>query len=500
MQITFRVDASATIGTGHVMRCLTLADELSSRGAQCTFISRHLPAFLQELVESRQHTVRRIGDGIAPERIDELAYAHFLGTSQSQDAKQTLAIPKELRSDWLIIDHYAIDRRWESQMRSNAKKILVIDDLADRDHDCDLLVDQNLYADMWTRYRHRLPSAAKVLLGIQYAILRPEFRNARKHATIRKGRAQRLFVFFGGMDSANYTLPVLQAIARLKIKIEINAVIGAEHPALKEIQTLCQEQGYHCHVQTQRMAELLLQADIAIGAGGSTSWERGCLGLPTLAFIVAPNQEALTLQADHLGLLQAATSDIRDADALSKEMQDFLDADEARERMSKACLDTIDAQGAQRIVDQMHLSRIHLRAAIETDSKLLFEWRNHPSIREISTHSEPIKWESHKQWFNRVLQAADRIVYIAEDKDEPVGVIRFDINHKQAEVSLYLAPDQKGKGLGTRLLLSGEDAILGERPEITEFVATVLEGNEASHRLFRRCGYQYGDSIYTKNI
>jgi len=332
-------------------------------------------------------------------------------------------------------------------------------------------------------------------------MLRAEFGEARQHAQARKGNVRRLFVFFGGMDSANFTLPVLNVLTALKLKgIEVDVVIGSEHPTRDVIQTICHKENYTCHIQTNKMAELLLTADAAIGAGGSTSWERCCLGLPSLAFIVAPNQDALTLHADRLGLLKAAHADIHNAEALHKEIEDFMNADAERECMSNACLEAIDAQGAQRIVDQMNLAAIQLRAATQDDSKRLFEWRNHSSIRAISTNPGPILRESHEQWFNKVLQDTNRPLYIAEQADAEVGVIRFDIDGAQAEVSLYLAPDRNGKGLGTQLLLFGEEQLLKERPEILTLVATVLEGNEASHRLFRRCGYQFGDPIYTKTI
>ena len=501
MQIAFRVDASATIGTGHVMRCLTLADALKQQGANCTFIARHLPDYLQELIESKAHKSILIGKHYQTEPCDELSHAHFLGTSQSQDAAQAQPVLAALQPNWLILDHYGIDQRWETELRPLTKKILVIDDLADRDHDCDLLVDQNLYADMGVSYNERIPSSAKKLLGVQYAMLRSEFSEARKDARVRKGALRRLFMFFGGMDSANFTLPVLNSLAKLKLPdIEVDVVIGAEHPTRDAIQGICNEQAYTCHVQTHEMSKLLLNADAAIGAGGSTSWERCCLGLPSLAFIVATNQKALTLHADQLRLLKAAQADICDSEALSKEIEDFMNADTERQRMSNACLGAIDAKGTQRIIDQMNLAGIELRGATQGDSKLLFEWRNHPSIRAISINSDPIPWESHQQWFDKVLQDANRPLYIAEQAGTAVGVIRFDIDSAQAEVSLCIAHDQNGKGLGTQLLLLGEQQLLQGRPEILKIVATVLEGNEASHRLFRRCGYQFGDSIYTKII
>lgn len=503
MQIVFRVDASATIGTGHVMRCLTLANALKVQGAACTFISRHLPDYLQRFIESNAHNLIVVGDHATTGQTDDLAHAHFLGTSQAQDAEETKVILNELKPDWLVIDHYGIDQRWESALRPLNCRILVIDDLADRKHNCDLLVDQNLYLDGATRYNQLIPAGTETLLGPKYAILRPEFALARRQAKVRQGTIHNIFIFFGGMDLANFTLPVLAALTALRLeKIQINVVIGQLHPAREAIESLCRKHGYFCHVQTQKMAELILEADLAIGAGGSTSWERCCLGVPSLAFIAAPNQHALTLDADHSGLLKAASCDINDARSLQNEIKSFLSADEARKKMSQACLATIDALGANRIIDKMLAPPLQLRRAKASDSRLLFEWRNHPSIRRVSINSELIPWESHQQWLSNSLENDARELYLAEAVELPVGVIRFDLNHlaATAEVSLYLSPEQVGKGLGTQLLLAGERELLQTHPEINCLVATVVEDNEASHRLFSRCGYQFVDYKYTKTI
>lgn len=357
MQIVFRVDASATIGIGHVMRCMTLADELKKTGATTAFVARHLPDHLNRMAAARGHQVFRIGKKDAAEPCDELAHAHFLGTSQQQDAAQTREILSKRQTTWLVVDHYGIDQRWESSLRPFADRILAIDDLADRQHDCDLLVDQNAYANMNTRYDGRIPRNAKALLGPNYAILRPEFHEAQEQARVRTGLARRIFVFFGGVDSANYTAPVLHAIRDLALpELKVTVVIGAEHPASDDIQEICQAQGYNCHVQTKEIARLLLQADLAIGAGGSTSWERCCLGLPTLAYVVAPNQDALTRHAGHLGLLKVGSANIHDSRALRQEIRRFIAADNERTKMSRACLEAVDTKGARRIVS--HMQRI----------------------------------------------------------------------------------------------------------------------------------------------
>lgn len=501
MQIVIRVDASATIGTGHVMRCLTLADEFKRQGGVVIFITRQLPAYLQQVIEKRGHQVVLIGKKSMNEPCDDLAYAHFLGTSQAQDASQTKEILQELQTAWLIVDHYGIDHRWELVLRPYTQKILVVDDLADRSHICDLLVDQNLYADMDTRYTGRIPSTAEKLLGVKFVILRPEFRQGRQHAKVRRGKPKRLFVFFGGMDSSNYTLPILCAIKSLQIEaLEVDVVIGTEHPADDEIQTLCREQGYNCHVQTSEMAQLLIDADLAIGAGGSTSWERCCLGLPTLAYAVAPNQKALTLHADYLGLLRAGCAGIHDKKALCAELRNFIEADTERERMSQVCFDTVHTDGVHKIFWHMQLNKLLIRTASPDDVRRLFEWRNHPSIRSVSTNSDPIDWDAHESWFLQVMQDPNRIIYIAELQQQAVGVIRYDLDEDTAEVSIYLAPEQKGKGLGTQLLLGAENQLLRERPGVRCLRAKVLESNKHSHKLFKRCGYEFAECKYYKFI
>lgn len=501
MQIVFRVDASATIGTGHFMRCLTLAEELKRAGASSAFVTRHLPDHLNSMATSRGYQVFQIGNKEATEPCDELAHAHFLGTSQRQDVAQTREILSKRQTTWLVVDHYGIDQRWESSLRPFADRILIIDDLADRQHDCDLLVDQNAYADMSTRYDGRIPRNAKALLGPSYAILRPEFRIARKKARIRKGKPKHIFVFFGGMDSSNYTSPVLRSIRTLALsEIQVDVVIGTTHPARAEIQRICDQSGYACHVQTEEMAQLLLRADLAIGAGGATSWERCCLGLPSLAYAVASNQEALTRHADHLGLLKAGTAHPHEQEALSAEIKGFIHAHEMREGLSRTCMTSVDGKGNQRILAHMQPTEFRLRDAKPEDAQLLFKWRNHPSIRQVSINSTPINWHDHERWFRNAMEDPNRKIYIAEQAKQAVGVIRFDINQSVAEVSLYLAPGQTGKGFGTRLLKSGEQHLRIQHREIKKLEAKVIESNCASHRLFERCGYQFSESLYTKTI
>lgn len=299
MKAVFRVDSSAQMGIGHLMRCLTLADSLRGKGAEVAFICRRLAGSASELVEQRGHTVYQLPlpESGAPPAASGLSHAGFLGVGPERDAAETLAVLQGIQPiDWLIIDHYAIDARWEREMRRCAGRIMVIDDLADRTHDCDLLLDQNLFHDMETRYDGLVPETCRLFLGPRHALLRPEFYEARRHLRERDGTVRRILVFFGGSDSTNETSKALEAIHLLnRDDLEVDVVVGTANQRKKEIQRLSASMvntNYHC--QIDNMAELMAKADLAIGAGGSTTWERCSLALPSITLVIAENQREST--------------------------------------------------------------------------------------------------------------------------------------------------------------------------------------------------------------
>lgn len=293
MNIAFRTDASSQIGTGHFMRCLTLADALQQRGARIRFVSRDLPAHLREMLETKGMDFVALPNEIIGEMDGDLAHSRWLGASQTQDARATTQALSDKRWDWIVGDHYALDARWETLLRGSARQIMVIDDLADRKHDCDVLLDQNYYEKQEVRYDGLLPSKCTSLLGVNYLLLRPEFADARQRIKSRDGVIRRILVFFGGVDSANQTQKTLYAILTLNCSddIAVDVVVGAGNPNRLEIQGLCNQfpnANFHC--QISNMAELILGADIGIGAGGVAMWERAYLGLPTITIVIADNQ------------------------------------------------------------------------------------------------------------------------------------------------------------------------------------------------------------------
>ena len=303
MKIAFRTDASSQIGTGHFMRCLTLAIELKKQNADVCFISRNLPVHLSDMLVAKGIEHIPLGDDYIEESIDELAHASWLRVSQAQDAQETVKSIYGQVYDWMIVDHYALDVRWESIVRPNVKKIMVIDDLADRQHDCDILLDQNYYADMHTRYNGKVPSNCQLLLGPNYALLREEFRALREQVKLRSGEVKKVLVFFGGVDADNYTFQAIEALAEVNAGLQVDVVIGAQHPFKELIENTCATYGYVCHVQTPYMAKLIAEADLAIGAGGSAMLERYALALPSIVIVVAENQQNAVKDLDAFGAL-----------------------------------------------------------------------------------------------------------------------------------------------------------------------------------------------------
>ena len=500
--VAFRVDASSQIGTGHFMRCLTLADALKRRGAQIRFISRHLPEHMAAQLRAKGHQFMPLDSGSSSELVaDTLPYAHWLGSSQSKDAQATTEALSDRDWDWLVVDHYALDARWESALRGSTRHILAIDDIANRQHDCDVLLDQNLYVDMQTRYAGKVPAHCQLLLGPRYALLRDEFRQLRERVKPRTGAVKRVLVFFGGVDADNYTGRAIQALVDLGVEaLHIDLVIGAQHPDREQIASACAEHQFHCHVQTNRMAELMAAADLAIGAGGSATWERCCLGLPTFSICTADNQVRQVADAACEGLLYAP--EIKDDldHAIKRHLRALLENDYLRQAMSRDAMQAVDGRGALRVIGNLGYNDITIRLADWHDSRKLFEWRNHPNIRQVSRNSGVITWEDHQEWFAATLKLPNRLVLIGQRDGVPVGVVRFDIRDNDAEVSIYVGPDIKESGLGRDLLQAAERWFGANRPEVGTVRAHVLGGNERSKRFFWGAGYQVESTCYSKRL
>jgi UDP-2,4-diacetamido-2,4,6-trideoxy-beta-L-altropyranose hydrolase len=301
MNISFRVDSSSEIGSGHLMRCLTLADELAKQNHSNSFICRKLEGNLIHLIDYKVFSL-----AVDKEFQSDDLYLSWLGASQDQDAKQTIqVIPNNI--DLLIVDSYALDEIWHKQLKSYAKKIMVIDDLNNREFDCDILLNQNLGIKK-SDYLGKVPIGCQLLIGCEYALLRPEFQSLRKRALKKRQKTQEIkniLISMGGIDNRNTAYNVLQ---QLNDEFNIVVVLGSSSEYDKIIMDYAKEKNIEVIINADNMAELMLDADLAIGAGGSTSWERCCLGLPTLLFVISENQRLIAENLEQLGAIKIVRS------------------------------------------------------------------------------------------------------------------------------------------------------------------------------------------------
>ncbi len=337
MKVCVRADASRQIGSGHVMRCLVLADRLRARRqAEIVFLCRELEGHLIGYIRERGHEVVAL-----PEPGD--------------DESPAIAAAAAIGADWLIVDHYALDRRFEERVRPHVKKLMAIDDLADRPHACDVLLDTNYDPEAGFRYRNLLAPGTRRMIGSQYALLRPSFAAARPRVR-RNGIVRRLLVSFGGVDATDETGKTLEALAPLaEIGLEITVLAGNANPRGSQIARLCADLPnvrFHSHVE--QVAELMLWADAAIGAGGTTTWERCCLGLPTLVVTTAANQEPLTVQAARAGAVRWLGRAAEVDPGLIREAALAMIRDPVgMKRMSSLAMELTDGLGADRIVKEL---------------------------------------------------------------------------------------------------------------------------------------------------
>lgn len=502
-KIAFRADASVMIGSGHVMRCLTLADALRERGAETMFIGREHPGHLFAMIESKGHGLVRLPAPMASPA-GGLAHADWLWATQEEDARRTLdAISLIGGCDWVVVDHYALDAQWERAMRPCAQNVMAIDDLADRKHDCDVLLDQNYYLDTEQRYEGLLPPHCRRLLGPKYALLRPEFAEARRKLRERSGEVERMLVFFGGSDPSNETAKALRAIKLLgREDIAVDVVVGAANPHQEEIAALCAElPQVVLHRQVNNMAELMANADLAVGAGGGTMWERCCLGLPAIIVSVADNQrpgcETFARQGAAIYLGEAATAD---AELLVASLQLALSSSWLLAGASERAMALVDGHGSRRAARHLMAPQMMLRRAEPVDCESIFRWRNAEETRRFSSSAAPLNLEQHTAWFRKVLQDVDRQILIGETDGRPVGVLRYERNGKSALVSVYLVPGNYGRGLGAQLIAQGTSWIGENWPDVEIIEATILDGNAASLASFSDAGFEKSSHVYVKQV
>ncbi|MFZ3018223.1 MAG: UDP-2,4-diacetamido-2,4,6-trideoxy-beta-L-altropyranose hydrolase [Gallionella sp.] len=344
MKFLFRTDASINIGSGHLMRCLTLADQLRCNGGEVAFICRDLSGSMFDVLQARGYQSSRLS--WTDERMEP----------QLRDAEETIRAAQDLFSDkpdWLVVDHYQLEARWEAALRPYVCKIMAIDDLANRQHDCDILLDQNY--ESVDRYRERVTRQCRLLLGPSFALLRPEYAAYRMSMRPRDNVPQKVLIFFGGTDQPDMTGLSLEVLSQSEFRhLKVDIVVGSnyQHRSKLNMQAALRPNTV-IYGSRPHLADLMARADLAIGAGGVTNWERMCLGLPSLVIAIAENQVPISelLHEEgairYLGRAETVTTKIIE-NALAEEIGMQLYEQRAKIAKSKC-----DGQGVSRVVNAL---------------------------------------------------------------------------------------------------------------------------------------------------
>ena len=496
MNVIFRVDASLLIGSGHVMRCLVLADQLKRNKYDVTFACTPLKGDMRSYIKERGFNVITLASPqqtITPQH--DADYTAWLQKTVTQDANDFIEVVGDV--DLVVTDHYAIGEQWQNRVKKALGcRLLAIDDLA-RVHNVDALLDQTL-GRTETEY---CGSASVVLAGSEYAMLQPAFASKRELALSRSLSSEplKVLVSMGGVDAPNATLKVLETLVP-QVHAKFTVLLSPRAPHYKEVTRWCASQPHVAHLDfVSDMASLMLEHDVAVGAPGTTSWERACLGLPNLIIPLADNQKLISQQ-----LIQRKAAIKVEIEDISTELVSAYTAlIENWCQTKQANLALCDGRGVRRVafaIDQLlglNKVDVSLELASCEDIELVYEWQCHPRTREYALNAEPPTWMEHQAWMsNKLAQASDYFYMMINRADHrKLGVVRLDrIKAGHYLVSIFVEPGSYGRGIASQAL-TVVDAIHSDMT----LHATVLKANTASQRLFQRAGYhQIDDETYIR--
>jgi len=380
-------------------------------------------------------------------------YIRWLETDWKTDANETLQALKSIQPDWLVVDHYGLDIKWETRLRAFCGMMMVIDDLADRDHNCDLLLDQNLIADLETRYQKRVSSNCSMLLGNNYALLQRIYSELHPCAPPRRKPIRRIMCFFGGAEHQQLAIRAVEAFIDLSFpNLLLDVVIGpvcsdAAHLRAK----IKRSRNISIHENLPSLAHLMLKADLAIGGGGSASWERCCLGLPTLVITVANNQIAIAREMNRKRLIRwIGHHDNVSAKTIATALRKVLSNQDSLADWSTRCWESIDGTGAARVAEILMLcanTPLKARKAELSDEGMLLSWAKQSSRNLKTPKTKNLIRDFNRIAFYKYLRESEKInFFIVETMTGlPVGVVIFQFKETAWEMENILIPKEVEK-------------------------------------------------------
>ena len=477
--LIIRADASTQTGSGHLMRCLALAQAWKDAGGEVTFITACQNEGLLQRLQFEGFEVY------------VLACSH----PDPIDWNYTKEILATYPDAWVVLDGYHFDEEYQQRVKEIGHQLLVIDDTAHLKHYyADIVLNQNLHAEQLNYYCEPYTC---LLFGTHYVLLRREFLAWREWRREIPKLARHVLVTLGGADPENYMLKVLQALQRVDVpSLEAIAVIGASNPHADVLEAAIRKNRIPIRLicDAKNMPEIMAWADVAISSAGITTWELLFLGVPSLFLTSADNQHYLAekiANQDAGEVLGGAknTSVQLLTDSITSIATDF----DCRAKLSEIARTLVDGQGAYRVVTvvrQASSHRLQIIPATMGDCHLLWEWRNDPVVRTNSFSSNPIPWDDHMSWFREKLIDPNCLMYLILDGvGTPVGQVRFDIHSEGiAETDLSIAEKERSKGHGsTALKLACQHAL--HECNISKILSHIKEQNQVSISAFTKAGF-----------
>lgn len=475
-----RTDATSSIGIGHVMRCLALAQAWKSRGGQAVFIGMMPESCRRRLIQ-------------------EGFQYYFLPAPHpdQSDLKITMQTIEQSRlasseePGWIVVDGYHLSADFQGGLRKAGFRVLVIDDYGHQpNYAADIILNQNPGAEKITYPDGK----CRLLLGTKYVLLRNEFLAETSPNQTRQRPAKNILVSMGGADPGNATLKILKGLAQANLfDTDVRVLIGPAniHRDSLEQFRLQKKLNFSLLDHVQDMRPLLQWADVAVSAAGSTCLELAYFGIPMALVVLAENQRlvaaALAEKKAALNLGWARDlSEVTFTEVLTKLIGDGA----LRDDLSRNSRQLVDGQGRSRVVEAMTPTHLRLRKAQAADSSFFLKWANEPYVRGMSFHAEPIPEQTHIQWFQAKLTSMESALWVAENEyGVPAGQIRFDKKNQETIVSLSIAPEFRGCGLGEKLIRLGCGQMSHDLGVLV-FTALIKKENVSSQYAFTKAGFQ----------
>ena len=474
--LIIRADATVEIGTGHVMRCLALAQGWNDRGGEALFISHCESDALRDRIYKEGFRFTFL-DRTCPDASDLENTLDIIGSEKTGSVK------------WVVLDGYHFTSEYQQAIRDGGHRLVVMDDMNHLPvYHADILLNQNLHA---LNLKYRCDSETIMLLGSRYVLLRREFLeygNFRRHIP---DKAQKILVTLGGSDPENVTLRIIDALKTLDdSEIDVKVVVGPANPHKEMLSNALKAARFpnELLINPYNIPKLMAWADMAISAGGTTCWESMFMGLPSLVVILAVNQFGVVehlMEGDliiNLGHFHELT-----LGRASSVIEETINGYETRSRLSKNSTSLVDGLGLNRVLNIISPTEIFLRPVKLEDCRRVWRWANDPSVRSISFSKAFIPWNEHLRWFMKRKKLP--FFYIGQNSEGmPLGQARIDQKNDELVISVMIDEAYRKQGYGAKLIKSACDEVfksLGSQ----EIHAYIESGNDNSCKAFIIAGF-----------